>query len=397
MKLELSIAWRYLFAKKSHNVINVISAISSVGMAIGTAALVLIMSVYNGFDSIIEKNLCDLDPDVLVTPAQGRFFDCGDSLSSVLRCDPEVLSVSEVLEDNVFFVYSDRQSVAIARGVDTLIVKSEAMRSHIVEGRFELKTGELERAAVGSALAYKNGIRYFFSTPLVLYYPDGDKTFSPLTPSSSLSSISVYPSSVFSVNAELDEKLMILSLPSMRTLLNKPNGSSALEVRLHNPARTGDFIRSHNIPGFVLKDRYAQHPSLFRMMKLEKAAIYLILLFVVFIIAFNIFGSLSMLIIEKKEDVGILKALGAAEKFTRNVFVLEGWMISLLGLAAGLVTGLVAAFVQQITGAVKMPGNFLCEAYPVVVEPLDIILIAAGVAVTGLLIALAAVRTIRNN
>ena len=393
MDTAFFIAFRYLFARKSHNVINVISAISAIGMAVGTAALILILSVYNGFDSIIRQNLSDLDPDVLLTRAGSRFFAPEDSLHKALLSDGRIESVSYVLEDNVFLVYGSSQGIAKAKGVDWNYSASSGLSSHIIDGEFSLYKGEIEEAVIGSGLAQELGLRPRFITPLTVYYPDKDSKVSIVNPSASLRSRNVKPAGIFSISSDIDAGTLILPIETMQILMGGEDLVSAVELRLRDKSSRAvrEFI-SNPPTGveYTLSDRLRQHPEIYRMMKYEKAAVFLILIFVVIIVAFNIFGSLSMLMIEKEDDIETLKALGAGDRMTRKIFILNGWMISMLGMAAGLAAGIAIALLQQKFGLVKMPGSFLMDAYPVVLQAGDILLTAAGVAAIGFVIALTA-------
>lgn len=396
MNLPFYIAKRYLFARKSHNVINVISAISAVGMAVGTAALILILSVYNGFDRIIKDNLSDLDPDILVTASSGKYFvPRGDAFLSLMD-DVRIQSISSVLEDNVFVNYGGRQGIAKAKGVDFVYESTTPLASHVVEGDFKLHDAGIPHAAVGEAFAYSLGIHPRFLEPMQIYYPERGRSINLINPESSLNSVRIWPCCLFSISSEVDAELMILPIEDMRKLLGLDEEVSGLELRLA-PGESAAKVRSsleRSLSGdFQVLDRYQQHPAMYRMMRYEKLAIFLILVFVVIIVAFNIFGSLSMLIIEKDGDMDTLRAMGATDATVRRIFVLEGWLISLLGLAAGLVTGLGLALLQQKSGMIKMPGNFLVQAYPVVLQLKDVVATALGVALTGLSISLfAAVR-----
>jgi len=386
------IAVRYLFARKSHNVINVISAISAAGMAIGTAALILILSVYNGFDRIIESNLSDLDPDILVTAADGRRFVPDETLLEALGQDERVTGVSLVLEEHVLLSYAGRQGLALAKGVDSSYEEHSPLAGHITAGEFSLHFGDVPQAAVGAALAREMGINPRFLDKLKLYYPRPGAGI-PLTGlSSSLGSVSVVPSSLFSINSDTDAETVILPIETMRELLGEEAAVSGIELRTSSgtDAKMLRKLQAVAGPEFRILDREMQRPAIYKMMKYEKLAIYSILIFVVIIVAFNIFGSLSMLKIEKRGDMETLRAMGATERLTRQVFVLEGWLISLAGLIAGLAAGVACALVQQHFGIIKMPQGFLISAYPCILEAGDVLLTIAGVALTGLLISLLA-------
>ena len=402
MRVETYIAWRYLFARKSHNVINIISAISAIGMATGTAALVLILSIYNGFDNIIKDNLSDLDPDVLIVSADGaKHFFPDEQMLEKMSQDPRVKSICDVLEDNVFITYGQSQGIARAKGVDETYEDGSMLSIHCIEGTFSLHHGEIMQAAVGSTLARAMGIHPRFLDHLTIYYPDRDGHISPSNPAASLHQRDVCPSCVLSISSNVDEDLLIVPIEAMRALLGSRQDKetlaeevSGVEIRLGDtrPRAVKKFISDYSDSRFSLMTRYQQHPDLYKMMRYEKFAIYMILIFVVIIIALNIFGSLSMLIIEKKNDIGTLRAMGASEAMVRRIFVTEGFLISLLGLAAGLLAGVLLALLQQHLGIIKMPGGFALDAYPVVLKFTDVLSTLLGVGLIGFVVALAAAR-----
>ena len=394
MRLAPFIAKRYLFAKKSHNVINIISAISAIGMAIGTAALIIIMSVYNGFDSLVRSMMSNVEPDLLITPATGKVFVPEGDVYDWIYDQPSVKNMCCVLQEQVFISYDGQQGLALAKGVDWIYEEESPLRDHLREGEFTLHRGDVPLAAVGIGLAYEMGISPRFLSPIEIYFPSRTGRISMANPAASLENVDVWPSCTFSVSSDVDSKLMIIPIGKMRELLNYTDEVSGVEIRMMDGTHPKDISRlqkeiSERLgPDFKVKDRFQQNESLYKMMKYEKAAIYMILIFVIIIIAFNIFGSLSMLIIEKKEDIQTLRSLGAQEGLIKRIFVLEGWMISLVGLAAGLVLGVGFALLQQHFGFIKMPGGFLVQAYPVILSGWDIILTTGGVALIGYLIAL---------
>lgn len=392
------IAWRYLFARKSHNVINVISFISALGMAIGTAALVLILSVYNGFDGIIEQNLADVDADLLLRRSDGRRFVPSGEAFDALFDSPALSSVSSVLSENVFLVHEGKQAIARAKGVDFVYEEESGMSGHVIAGKWALHQGDLPLAAVGTELSSKLGLNPRFLSQLSMYYPSAKGSFSVANPLASLSRKSLRVGSILSVNAEMDAGLLIVPIESLSELLGCSEGEvSGVELRfaegLSGRARKRFMKETATAfgPSFELLDRYRQNATLYKMMRYEKAAIWLILVFVVLIVALNVFGSLSMLIIEKQEDIATLKAMGADDGLVRKIFVLEGWLVSLLGMLAGLIVGVALVLLQQRFGIVKMPGSFLVTAYPVVLNWRDVLLAAISVAAIGLAVALAPV------
>ena len=399
MNLPLFIAGRYLFARKSHNVINIISAISVIGMAVGTAALIIFLSVYNGFDGIIRKSLSDLDPDYLITPSKGKaFIPEGEAFDWAYDC-PYVLTMSSVLQENVFVSYDGRQGVAKAKGVDAVFEDESGIRNYVRSGEFRLHNGTMSMCAVGSGFAYKMNISPNFLAPLEIWFPDREESISLTNPMASIRSLKARPSCVFSINSDVDASLIILPLESMRTLLGYENEVSGVEIRLvpdctrRQKKEVFNTLQTMLGDDFRVLDRISQNESLYKMMKYEKASLFLILVFIIIIIGFNIFGSLSMLIIEKQEDIDTFRSMGADDPLIRRFFVLEGWLISLLGLAIGLVLGICLTLVQQKFGVIPMPGNYLVSSYPVQLKWSDVLVTALSVSVIGYLIALIPVST----
>ena len=394
MRLASFIAGRYLFARKSHNVINVISAISVVGMAIGTAALTIILSIYNGFDSLVRDMMGNLEPDILITPSKGKVFVPEGECYDWIYAQESVASMCTVLQEQVFISYDGHQGVAIAKGMDAIAQEESPIRENIRDGKFEFRHGDIPEGVVGVGLAYKMGINPRFLAPIQLYYPSRTRKLSPSSPSSSIEYINIWPSGLFSINSEIDNSYILLDIDKMRELLEYSGEEvSAVEIRMKEGCearelkRVMDGISERLGEDFTVSDRFRQNESLYKMMKYEKASIYLILIFVILIIGLNIHASLSMLIIEKREDISTLRAMGAGEKLIRRVFVLEGWFISLLGLAIGLLMGLAFCLLQQRFGLISMPGNFVIQAYPVVLKASDILITALSVAILGYLIA----------
>ena len=398
MHLPLFIAGRYLFAKKSHNVINIISAISAVGMAIGTAALIIILSIYNGFDELVKSTLSNVEPDILITPAKGKVFIPNGETFDRIRQNPLIDEYDLILQENVFVDYDGHQGIAKAKGVDSAFEAESPLAEHITNGEFSLHKGQLPQMVVGAGLAYKMGMNPAFLASAELYFPIRDRNFSLANPAASIETVRMRPSGIFSVNQQIDNDLIILPIEQMRKLLGYEEEVSGVELRLVEGSTAKDLrsaikdIQKELGPGFKVLDRFRQNTSLYKMMRYEKAAIFLILIFVIIIIALNIFGSITMLIIEKKDDIETYRSLGATDQMLRRTFTLEGWLISLLGLAAGLVIGIGFSLAQQNFGFIKMPGSFLVNAYPVILQWQDVLATIAGVALIGYIIALLPVR-----
>jgi ABC-type lipoprotein release transport system permease subunit len=383
-------------------VINIISAISAIGMAIGTAALIIILSVYNGFDSLIRSMMSTVEPDLLITPSTGKVFIPEGETYDWIYDQPSVKSMCCVLQEQVFINYDGKQGLAKAKGVDWVYEDESSLKDYITDGEFKLHKGDIPLAVVGAGLAYEMQMNPRFLAPIEIYFPSRTRKISLANPASAIESIRVWPSGLFSVNTDVDKELMILPIAKMQELLEYENEVSGVEIRLTENSDTKELkrlqkeISSKLGPDFKVKDRFQQNESLYKMMKYEKAAIYMILIFVIIIIAFNIFGSLTMLIIEKRFDIETLKSLGATEKLIKRIFVLEGWMISLAGLAGGLFLGVLFSLLQQWFGFIKMPGHFVVQAYPIILSWTDVMLTAIGVTVIGYLIALIPAHTLNR-
>ena len=398
MNLVYRFAIRYLFAKKSHNVINIISAISAAGMAIGTAALVIIMSVYNGFDSLVKDSLGNIEPDILVSPAEGKVFDPEQDAFDWAYSQDEVLNMCSVLEENVFINYDGHSGVIKAKGVDQVYEEESPLKDHMKDGRFTLHRGDVPLAVVGAKTAYTMNISPRFVAPIEIYFPARNRRISLANPAASIEMVKVFPAGVFSVNADVDGSLMLVPIETMRELLDYDNQVSSIEIRIAPEAGSKGLrkvirgLRERLGPGFLVQDRFEQNSALYKMMRYEKSAIFLILIFIIVIIAFSVFGSLSMLIIEKKGDIATLRSMGAQESLIRRIFITEGSLISLLGMAAGLVAGAAFAIMQQKIGFIKMPGGFAAASYPVILEWTDILAAAVSVLAIGLVMSIIPVK-----
>lgn len=398
MNLSLRFAVRYLFAKKSHNVINIISATSAIGMATGTAALIIIMSVYNGFDRLVKDSRSNIEPDILVTPSGGKTFIPDQPAFDWAYSQDEVLNMCSTIEENVFISYDGRSGIVKAKGVDRVYEEESPLRDHIRDGKFSLHRGDIPMSVIGAKTAYTMDMNPRFVSPIKIYFPARDRKIQPGNPAASVEMTKVWLSGIFSVNAEVDTGLMILPIETMRDLLDYDEEVSSVEIRL---AKSADEAGTRRIikelqerlgPDFSVRDRYRQNPALYKMMKYEKSAIFMILIFIIIIISFSVFGSLSMLIMEKRGDIGTLRSMGANDNLIDRIFVTEGWMISLFGLAAGIAVGLIFVQLQQHIGFIKMPGGFASASYPVMLEWRDIAFTIVSITAIGLIMALLPVK-----
>lgn len=391
MNLPLFVAKRYLFAKKSHNVINIISLISAVGIAIGTTALVVVLSVYNGFEGLVKGIYSTYEADLVIEPARGKFFTPEGEGFDAVWGDPRVESVSEVLEENVFLTYAGRQSVAVLKGVDSVYLSKPHLDESVVEGEFALKVKGVDHAVVGRGLARELGLRPHFLDALEVYYPrrDADDILLMMNPMASLSKEILFPSGVVKGDQNVEKSHLFVSIEKARSLLDCSGEVSSLEIII----REGEDVDAVQAKfeetlgeGFMVKNRYQQNETIYKMMTYEKVAIYMILLFIIIVVSCNVFGSLTMLIIEKTDDIHTLESMGASHKLIRNIFALEGWLITFLGMICGVVLGVILCWIQQYFGVIKMPGSFIVNSYPVVVNWIDIVITVVGVSLVGFII-----------
>jgi lipoprotein-releasing system permease protein len=400
LDLSLFIARRYLLAKKSQNVINIISAISVVGVATGTMALIVILSVFNGFDSLIKSLFSVFDPELEISLVEGKTFLIeGDARFDEVKRHPGVLYFTEVLEENTLVMYGERQHIATMKGVGKNYVESSGLDRMLVDGEFKL-TDEYnnEFAVIGRGMANVLGVGLSFLTPLEVYIPR--RSARPgMLPDQAFNRELIFPSGVFSVEQEFDMSYIIVPITFARDLLEYRNEVTSVEIGLHHDFRES-MVREElqEILGneFRVLNRYQQHEWLYKVMETEKWAIFLILSFILLVASFNIIGSLTMLIIEKKKDIAVLKSMGASETLIRKIFLFEGWMISAAGAAGGLLLGFLISFVQMEFGVIKLygAGTFIIDAYPVEMQVADFIYVFLTVIAIGFFAALVPVRFI---
>ena len=394
MRFLFHIAWRYLFAKKSHNVINIISTISAIGIALGCMVLVVILSVYNGFDNLIKSLYNSYSPNYIIEAAKGKSFTADEALIGKIREQESTLAIAPLVQDNIFCTYNGSQSVATLCGVDSLFLQRSRLADYIVDGSFSTGLGEINGAIVSSKLAITLGIRCRFTTPLMLYYPKMRRSTAAGNMQELLSILKAHPSGTIQLEKSFDNGLVYIGIERARQLLQfKENEVSALY--LYGPAGREEEAPSNSLTKrlrealgkeFVVKDRYMQNSTMYKMMRSEKIAVYLILLFVIIIVSFNIFGSISLLIIDKRGDIEILRSMGARESLIKRVFMLQGFLISALGTLIGTALGVGISLLQYHFEIIKLPGNFIIDHYPVEIVPQDLLYIVAGVLAAGYLI-----------
>ena len=397
MNVPFYIAKRYLFSKKSHNAINVISTVSVCGVAVATMALVCALSVLNGFVSLVSSMLSNFDPELKIVPAHGKVFDPNEPAIQQVKALPEVALWCEVLQDNAQVRYRDRQLTAVVKGVDESFGQLTRIDSILIDsrdGKFVLADEVVNYATLGVGTAFALGVRPNYADPLEIYAPKRDEKVNMANPVASLNLEYAFVGGVYATNQQMyDENFLLIPLSMARSLFRYEKEVSAVELALRPGANLNSVksqIKSLLGENFWVKDRYEQQEASFKMMQGEKWMIFLILCFILVLALFNVIGSLSMLMIEKKEDVRTLRNLGADDRLIRRIFLFEGWMISGLGALVGIGIGLALCLVQQEFGILKLgeaAGSFVIDAYPVRVEAGDIVLVFLTVLIIGFLAA----------
>jgi lipoprotein-releasing system permease protein len=388
VKLSLYIARRYLFAKKSRNAINIISGISVAGVTTGTMALVIILSVFNGLEEMVKTIFGTFDPDIEITVTEGKVFTPSERQLEGLKTIPGVEIWSMVLEENALLTYDESQYIATVKGVEDDYSHITGLDSVMWDGDFILRSESgRSYAVVGQGVANYLGIGLNFLSPINIYVPRRTGSASAISTANAFKREYIFPSGIFSIEQEFDSKYIFVPIDMMRNLLDYTTEVSAIEVKVTSDEYLETVQESVTAlfgSRFTVKNKFQQHELFYKVMRSERLAIFMILAFILLIASFNIIGSLTMLIIEKKRDIGILRSLGAGNKLIKRIFLLEGWMISLLGAATGLILGVFICWLQQEFGLVKLQGDTLIiDSYPVVVKVNDLLLVMATVMLIG--------------
>lgn len=393
MKTAFYIARRYLISKKSVNVINLISGISVAGVTVGTFALVVILSVFNGLESTIKSLFSTFDPDIKITSTiQGKAFDLNSLNIDQIRQTEGVSSVTPIIEKDVFLMYDKRMYFASIKGVPADYDQISGFDSTFIKsGKFVLEANQIPYAVVGQGVAYYLSVGLNFTEAIHIYTLKDELDGRP-TLENTFNHSTIYASGIFSSQQEIDSKYVIVSFDYARELFEMGNRVTAVEVRLKKGISPEDIkpaIVARLGSGFEAKTQFEQHELFYRVMQSEKWAIFFILAFILVIASFNILGSLSMLIIDKKADISILQSMGANQRLIRRIFLFEGWMISLAGAFLGIVLGVLICWVQIRFGILKVPGegSFIFTAYPVKMRVSDLLAIFALVSGIGFLAA----------
>lgn len=403
MNLSFHIARRYLFSKKSHNAINVISVISVCGIVIATAALICVLSVFNGFTVMVDKTFGAFDPDLQISPVYGKVFSTDSVDLARIKNTAGVDFISESLEENALIKYSDRQKPILFKGVSAQFVDLAAMPKLMINGQFQLRTGDIDYGVMGGALAYELGVRPGFLSPLEIYVPKREGRPNMMNPSSAFNMSSVFLSGVFAMNqAKYDEQMFIISIDLAREMLNYDTEVTSLDIRLKDGASNASVQKElQNILGenYTVKNRLQQQDQAYKMVSMEKWMTFLIIIIISAVAIFNVVGSLSMLIIEKKEDISILRSMGASDKLIERIFLYEGWLIVFVGVVVGVCLGFVICYLQQTFGLLKIGGApeiQVTDSYPMAMQAMDFVVTFFTISLVGAVAVFYPIRTLRK-
>lgn len=392
MNIPFLFASRYLFSKKSTHAINIISGVSMVGVAVATMALVVTLSVFNGFHDLVASFFTTFDPQLKIVPAMGKAAEADDPLLTEVKSLPQVEMTTEVVEDMALAVYGKRQAMVIIKGVEDNFNKMTRINEALIgDGEFELHAADLHFGIPGIGLAVTLGTGYYYNDPIRVFAPRREGQLDMMEMESNFVEDELYsPGVLFNMKqSRYDRNYMLTDIAFARNLFDRQGMISQLEIRL----KRGSDLNAvkTQIKGIVgdkykVLDRYEQQEDTFRIMKIEKLIAYIFLTFILIVACFNIISSLSMLIIEKKEDVTTLRNLGADDQLISRIFLYEGCMITAIGAVIGIGIGLLLCWIQQEYGIVSLgrsTGNFVITAYPVSVHYTDVAVIFLTVLAVG--------------
>jgi lipoprotein-releasing system permease protein len=401
MSLPFFIARRYLFAKKSHNVINIVSLISVVGIGVGAMALIIVLSVFNGFEKLILSMFDAFNPDLEITISEGKTFRIDEIPIEEISKIPGVLYIGEVVEESAMITYRNRQHLVRMRGVSDSYFDITGIDTMIVEGELILEEKDRDYLLLGQGVAYMlnssiHDIRNFHN----IYVPKRGRQ-AVMHPSQAFNASSNFVSGIFGMQSEFDMEHILVPIRLARSLLEYEDEVTSLFISIdksHKHSRVQKSISNLLGDNFVVKNRLQQQEFLYKIMQSEKWAIYLILTFILIIAAFNVIGSLTMLVIEKRKDIKTLWFIGADKNLLRRIFLIEGIMISIGGAFTGLLLGALVCWVQMEFGIISLSsdGSFIIDAYPVAMNFFDFVLVAITVIVIGFFSSILPVRNINS-
>ena len=387
MRFTIEIAIRYLLAKKSTTAVTIITMISVMGITIGTSALILILSVFNGFESLLSGLYNSFNPDIKVLPIEGKYFEVDSSQMIQLNSIPGVISISKTIEEVCIFEYKDVQKSGIIKGVDENYNRVTSIDSTIEMGEFVLEDRNINFGVLGRGLSTNLSINYKDAiTPVTVYMALRKKTSMLNNMGKEFNQLSVYPSGIFAVGSDADVEYIITNYRAVNRLLSLKDKVSALEIKLSED-NDEDVVRTGIVDvlgeGFAVKNRYDQEESFLKIMNIEKWISFLIVVLVLGIIAFNMVGSLWMMVLEKKKDISILRSMGCETSNIRNIFLMEGVIITGVGLILGTFLALIFYFLQKNFGLVSIPDGFMISAYPIELKWTDFVIVSVTVLLIG--------------
>jgi lipoprotein-releasing system permease protein len=404
--MKVGLAWkiarRYFAAKRSHHLINIISKISVAGVCVGTMGLIIVLSVFNGFGNLVLNMYDSFDPDIVITPAKGKFFNPEEAQIDKIKANSSVSVTTYTLEENVLLRYKERQFIATMKGVSSTYFQSSDLQTKIIDGSPMLRHGDLNFMIPGAGIAYSLGLKLNDPVSRInVYLPKKgiDPSSALMNPDEAFSQRTIAASAVFSVQQDFDNKFAIVPIDFIREMMGEEKKISSIEIKLKkgvDQQTAAQEIQQLTGVKFKVKDRFQQHDFLYKILKSEKAGVYLIMCFILLIATFNVFGSLTMLIIDKKKDILSLINMGASVSFIKKVFFIEGLLISVFGAGIGMLLGGGICFAQQRFEIIKLGDaeNFVTNSYPVAMQLNDFILVSVIVLSIGSLAAFVTSRLI---
>ena len=392
MKLAAVIAIRYLLSKKSHNAINAITLVACCGIAIITAALIVMLSVYNGFESLVDSLCSNFDPELRIEARYGKTFADSQQLRATITSVESVSDISAILEENILLSYGSHQIPAKMLGVDNAFAKTTSIDSIVVAGEYKLSDDVADYCVLGAGIATQLGAGSSFVRPITAYCPVRSGKVNLMSPEDAFTEGLIYCSGIFLVNqAEYDDNICITSLAFAHTMLNDSTQVSAYQLRMNDTKNIESAKTKLEIilgDDFVIKTRYQQQEESYHIMQIEKWITFLIVIFILLIASFNLIGALSMLIIDKEEEIETLRNLGASNTLIRRIFAIEGLLVSGVGALVGITIGVGLCAIQEQFGIISLGGNsnaYIIDAYPVVLHWSDVLWSAISVFVIGIL------------
>lgn len=386
MWLSLKIAYRYLIGKKSSQAIHWITGISIIGIAVGSAALLIVLSVFNGFDELVTGMFSKHNPDIKIVASQSKYFEEDSLLIQKLAKEDFIESISRTLEEVCMFQYDDAQEFGIIRGVDAHYGKVSKAADGIVEGDFLTRNGGRPLANIGSVLSNKLGVSVRdFQEPIRIFLPD---TKTEQIPNAGYQDFLLQVQSVFSFHQESDYSTVITDLDYLRQKLNNTPNLSTIDLKIKDGVDGKVLVqRLESIlgPGYTVKDRYRQDEAFLKIMKLEKWLYYALFSLTMLLVSFTIIGALWMIVLDKRFDISTLKSLGMEDRTAKNIFILLGLLICTFGLIIGFLLAVGFYLLQKQYGLIGVPAEFVIDSYPMQIRWFDFVIVIATVLFIGLL------------